>query len=246
MKRNWAIVLCIFLMLMISSCTTGYILNEESEDGEIYFEGKVETEDYTVIVGANYEDGEIARFLALRVLNNGNIPIVVDLNKSAYVGAMSSQRMVDGETRVINANLAQPLFSVAPKSMLTRSLYDTSQIGFYGNTSEYSGLNPRVSLCLTIDGKDQYCDIELSKPTSTREKTRTVEFSTFKIYPLFIGSNSKAAVKAAKAEAEKQFGKGVSVENIRYEANWNPLSLLLYFDMLGQFRDIKGTADVVR
>ena len=253
MKRNWAIFLCILLMLMISSCATGYIPSEdyEEEDDMISFEGSFENDDFTIAVSANYEDGIVAKYLVLTVNNRGNVPIIVDLNKSAYVGVMSSQRMIDGETRVINSNLAQPLFTVAPKSFLTRMLFDSSQSGFLGNSGDLNVLNPRVSLCLTIDGKDQFFDIELKKPvkieqTETKEVIGQVEFSTIKLYPLFIGSNSKAAIKEAKKEAVKKFGEGVKVENIRYEANWNPLSLLLYFDALGQFRNIKGTADVVR
>ena len=247
MKRIGLLVMVVCIVLAMSSCATGLIPSEEDTGETVQFSGTTETDDYTVTVVGDYAHGVLANHLTLIVRNNGTIPIIVDLNKSAYVGIQSSQRMVDGETRVLYSNLSQPLFTVAPNSSLVRDLYDPNQVGFAGNSSGNDSINPRVSVCLTVDGKDQYLDLVLKAPErKTGEVIGSVEFSSIKIYPLFIGSTTSAIIRAAKKEAVKQFGEGVHVENIQYEVNWNPLSLLLYFDAFGFVKNISGTADVVR
>ena len=247
MRNTGLLAMVLFIVFVLSSCATGFIPSEEETGAYVQFSGTTETDDYTVTVVGNYEHGMLANHLTLIVRNNGTIPVLVDLNKSAYVGIQSSQRMIDGETRVLYSNLSQPLFTVAPNSSLTRDLYDPNQIGFAGNSSGNESINPRVSVCLTIEGKDQYLDLVLKAPErKTGEVIGSVEFSTIKIYPLFIGSTTSAIIRAAKKEAVKKYGEGVHVENIQYEVNWNPLSLLLYFDAFGFVKNISGTADVVR
>lgn len=156
--------------------------------------------------------------------------------------------MVDGETRVIHSSMSQPLFTVAPNSYMVRYLFNSNQSGFIGNNGDIKELNPRVSMCITVNGEDKYCEIVLDKEEDDHEVIGTVDFWSMRIYPLFIpfGSTTDAIIRTAKKAAIKEYGEGVTVENIQYELNWNPLSLLFYCDLLGIVKNIKGTADVVR
>lgn len=49
----------------------------------------------------------------------------------------------------------------------------------------------------------------------------------------------------ATKKAIEQYGSNILLANIRYEGTWNPLSLVLYFSLLGFVEDAKITADVL-
>lgn len=253
MKKSILFLVSLIALVALASCsTTGYLMNEEDTIPVVTYAGVVEEDDYKVSVEGDYSNGVVARYLTVSIQNKSNAPIILDLNKSAYSGLSGSARMVDGSTTRMNANLSQPLYTVVPKSSMTRNLYDPSENGFSVGVdiegAENYGLNTHVILCLTIDGKDQYVDVPLRSTIEVveGEKIGEVSLSFSKWHFLFLGNTRQAVVDKAKAEAIVKYGEGIRIENIRYNGHWTPASLLLYFSLLGWVEKVEVTADVIK
>lgn len=252
------IIVGLCLCVLLASCQTGII--EMGTDGtktvltekdlEMYsISGSYEDDDLSISISTEYTD-LVPYYYTVMIKNNTDTLMSFDPNQcvaSAMVGG--SIRLVDGETKKINVNLEQAKFPIAPGSYVSRDMYPVNDVDLIFASSVDTIIIP-----IEKDGKTKFYSVPIEK--SYRTETVNVEtdieqvpvgkVSLKKTYWqfLFIGNPQDKIVKDLQEEAKRIYGEDAYLGNIKYEQNWNALSLILYFDLFGYVSTIDATADV--
>lgn len=246
MKKSFLIILVV--LCFFTSCATSGMIDSVSEP----VNNQISNEKFSLSIHADVK-GNNYPYLSLLLNNKTNSVILVNLNNSVISGGAISYRVVSGETRNNMSNLAQVNIPVAPISSSMVSLYnpDTIESGKKIISKGFSfGKGASLTLCLNIDGKDEYITIPLfgnaSTDLSNQDVVGTINFDYTSWHFLFLGDPKESIMEKAQKEAVKRYGEGVRAANIYCESSWNPASLLFDFDMLGWVENIKVIADVIR
>ncbi|MCK9303603.1 MAG: hypothetical protein M0P35_10495 [Bacteroidales bacterium] len=203
--------------------------------------GTFENDDIKVTAVAS--DDEMAQFISIGLNNKTQTPIQVSFDNSTYVDGSKglSTRFVDGDTIKINANLAQTIIPVAPGSLMSKTICSTGPGGVFMFLN-----GGKIYLAYSVGGVEKYAEIVLgSVNEATKNKVGTVSINKTIWHPLFTGNTKDSLHVTLQSEAEKKYGKGVTLSNIQYDAEWSPKSLLLYFSILGYVDNAKASADVL-
>lgn len=219
----------------------------KTEQDQRDFEGQAEFNGVTISAVAHKVGGTIAD-IDIEITNKFDKVVIFNVDNSNLVINGTSNRVVVGETKKINSDLQQPTFTIAPNSSLKKTLCNPRSTDYLYGWVFDEQQDLRLSICLNVNGEDAYIDIELStnesKISYKEEKIGEVQAEFTKWHIFFLGSDEFAAANALLKQARKQYGDDTWIKNIKYEANWSPLSLVLYCDLFGYVRQGNASADV--
>jgi hypothetical protein len=186
----------------------------------------------------------------LQIQNNTDsvLTLVVDL-ASFTTQAGVSNKLVTGETRVIDSNKPQPVITIPPKSNFNKDFYLVGSHNWVPNN--FTGAS--FVFGYRINNNERFIIVSGNKIESqmvAKEQvlgTVTVKEQFWNF--LFLNSvegRRKTLYEKALVEAVQKYGQSVTLKNVIYEGSWNGLSLLFYFSMLGFVEDASITASVVQ
>lgn len=232
MKKQLVIVLCVLFILLFSSCITTF-----NPEGEL-----LTYEDDNVELNVAYNFGRNYIGIDLKNKTNDGIIFITDY------ASCNGEKLVFGETRVLDANKSQAVVPIAPNISLIENMYLTKE-----NSLIRSGSNFTFGY-KTMDGKEEminmtYKNIAL-KEQKYSELLGSVSVTKQNWVPLFLipppSSRQETLKNMLLAEAKKQYGENVVIDDVKYEGDWNGLSLIFYFSMLGWVEDASAIANVYR
>ena len=245
MKQIIYILLTILIICTLFSCTTttatNGILNEHAslEREYLEYDCKEILDDYSFSI--DYTQG----FLAVIIENKTDKVIQFDQNQSVYVCDGLSYRVVEGNTRVIDSAKVQPIISIGPHSAISIHLYNSENklLPCSDGATLYSAV--------IKNGETEIIPLKLSERKITvdgpvREVIGkvSVEFSDW--HWLFLGDSEAKILEALTEKANMSYSEGsYTLENVVYKKDWSPMSLLMYFNLLGYVDTITATAEVV-
>lgn len=236
MKKILVLVVACLAMLMLAGCSSTETLTPSS---------------LTEVVKGEYLDDEVGvvvlgtpGMLRVGVVNNTDGMVTFDVNRSVVAVYGQTVRLLDGQTRMINSNLAQATYSVAPGTMVTRELYPEmfQGVAFANATS--------LTLTLVVDGEDKFVNVPLAcllvdeDGNVPGEYVGTVSWEGSFWQPLFIGSPTGKMEERLAEEAREQYGPQAMLGSIDYSQEWSAKSLILDFNLLGYVVNAEGEADV--
>ena len=245
-------LLAVSLVLLLVGCSTSESWNDNPDLEGVRHE--VETcrgvyeDDLVRIevegVGSDPLMGYFVQNLTLTIYNKTDSMMNLDLNQSTWVtGNQKSWRLVDGETRKINSNLAQATYGIAPGTSITRDLYPEDEGGIFTNMVS-------IIIVCTIDGDTEVFTVPITTEKQVfeiqgaGEYVGTVSVNRTCWQPLFIGNPQKKIEARLLEEAKAEYGPDAKLGKITYSHHWSGLSLLLYFNALGYVVDAEATAEV--
>lgn len=229
MKKSlhWLFV-SVFLSTFLMSCST--------------ISTAYQNEDIKIIASGNKGSND---YIALSVENNSDEMMFVNLNKSAFTSNGATERVVSGETRLINANLAQADLPISPSSTTSVDLYNAktdSTKTEHLNIEDESTLN----LCYNINNTDNYATVYFSEyNTKSDEVVGQIEKTGTNWNFFFVKKPIEDVFRELEELAIQKYGQNAKVINMIYESNWSPLSLVLYLNVLGYVEKYTAIGDVV-
>lgn len=175
-----------------------------------------------------------------------------------------------GDTRVINAALSAPPLAIPPRSTIKKTFYFVTD-----SDGAYAALKFTISPLLengylvfgyNKDGKEtiatitaadrtdaatlngyEYYDPNSPVPEYGKKLGQvTVQKRVWNV--LFLKSveeRRQVLFNLAMQQAIEKYGTDIALANVRYDGTWNPLSILLYFSILGFVENETITADVL-
>lgn len=236
MKKILVLVMACLAMLMLAGCSSTEMLKPSS---------------LTEVVKGEYLDDEVGvvvfgtpGMLHVGVVNNTDGMVTFDVNRSVAVVGGEAVRLIDGETRMINSNLAQATYSVVPGTTVTRQLFPEKfqGVAFANATS--------LTLTLVVGGEDKLVNVPLAyllvdeDGNVPGEYVGTVSWEGSFWQPLFIGSPTSKMEERLTEEAYEQYGPQAMLGSIDYSQDWSFKSIILYFNLLGYVVNAEGEADV--
>ena len=246
-------VLCLIIAVVLTGCATSGMISTygDSKVGASLMEsitGNYTDEDVTVSAETITDpDKRTVRSLAITVTNTGDTPVIIDLDRSAFIHDAISERVVNGETRKLDAANPQAVSVAAPGTSINLNLFSGTGEDYSFNIWKTNACS--LMLALNIDGSDRYVTIPLSSSDEfapDAEYLGTISAEKNIWHFLFIGGREEKLKTLIQEKATEEFGVEAYVANVRYSTNWSALSLVLYFNMLGYVENCTVTADVYR
>jgi len=241
MKKFVTLFLVFFSIIFLSSCTT---ISKQLNLLSTYEDDNVSA---TIVVANEYVD------LNIKNKTNSVITLSVEGSTTTLKNGETSKLIPKG-TIYIQANAIQSPFSIAPLGVLNKSFAPASAIA-WDNTNSTWGIKSWVNrdnfdlvFPYMIDGKQNFIVVQ----TSLTEKEGiigTVDASKTYWHILFTESDKYHKYQGelydmAFNEAVKLYGDGIKLVNGSYVGKWSPLSLALYFNILGYVDKVTFKADV--
>ena len=254
MRRIGLLSALVFCLASLVSCASGmidkYPNGHEVEIVESYvrLSGSYEDDNCNIVVFTEGTNDNSHFNLTLK--NKTSEILTIDGNKLVYSYGNFSSRLVDGNTRKINSNLAQADLVVAPNSFLSVGLYTADEMKISTNTEgtlyislDYGTGKKTIGIDLE---KEQPVDQSIVESVADTVKVGTVSVKGKLWHIFFLGGVKTPVCEKLLAKAKAKYGEDATIENIDYDINWHAgLSMLLYFDMFGYVQSYKATADVV-
>lgn len=264
------IVMALLVTLMFSSCVTTHMVRytedeeeREAQNAQFYsrgWSGKDENLEVKVTSAYEEEDKQSRKNLSIDFYNISDKPVVLKSDLLSMIdnenGRAYNLISIDGFT--IHSDMAQPDFLIPANKMITRTFVARDAI-HYDDGWKTKQWVPTGDSTLTVTYRDQKDNMEKSVTAELTSKTDpekeavevlgTVESSAFYPHILFINPvdwNRRQLYKKALAKAKSKYGENVELYNLDFVGKWNPLSLVLYFDVFGWCENAKLKADVIK
>ncbi len=234
--KIYSISLIIIALFVLSSCATipdnsSYVTSYEDENLS------------AKIIASN-------NFVNLKIENKTNsvVTLLVEGSTTTMNNGETSKLVPEG-TRFIQSNDIQSPLLIAPKSNLNKSFFAASAVNWDNSEWEIkSWVNPNsFSLIFpyTIDESKNYIMVQTSL-LETEEVIGSIEVSKNYWHILFTSNDDykEELYQMALKEAINKYGDNIKLVNGTYEGIWSPLSMVLYFDVLGYVDNIKFKTDV--
>lgn len=255
MRKQLFLIMSILLMAFT---ITGCVTMNMPEYGRNYVTHEpIKIEDENVKAELSFMNDE---WVNLTIINKSKdvIQLINDLSSYNDDRGNNSKLIPEG-TKYIDANNSIPPIAIPPESMYKKNYISSNHI--YYESGQYGGWRTKpwvpnslkkVSFIFTykVNGMEKYL---LFKGENTNEVLKEPEMlGTIDVHErywnvLFLKSvNERRSLLYTKAliEAKKKYGDNITLKNLQYIGEWHPLSLVLYFSMLGFVEDASLTADV--
>jgi hypothetical protein len=205
-----------------------------------------------VVATLTFNDSEWVT-LAIQNKSSSVIQLVTDLSTYSSKHGATSKLVPEG-TKFIDAKNSTPSYTVAPISNFSKSFFSADSV--YYNTGKYGGwmssswvpdslTGSSFVFCYKVSGNEKY--IVFSPTEAEPLPIGMVEEKAMNWNILFLNppeNRRRYLYEKALSTAKKKYGSDVVLRNLRYNGDWNPLSLILYFSMLGFVEDATLVADV--
>jgi hypothetical protein len=261
------------VILVLVSFASGCLSSTEAIAREHSFEsGAYRYEDDNIVIDLTINkhtrennDSDSISSVELEMTNKTDYGLSLITDYSSYnTNNGLVMKLVPGETREIHTALTLPQIAIPSKATIRKLLYFTEDSAsiivdpLLSDSYLVFGYNMGgKETILTITNKHFVRESVVqgslwNDPTTMLSEYRTVlgqvtvEKKNWNI--LFLQSEEgrkKVLYDMAFKLAKERYGDDIVLANIQYSGKWNPLSLVLYFSMLGFVEDATATADVL-
>ncbi len=275
MKKAISVILIAASLLLTIGCVSGTekIAKQKTfEQGDYRYEDENLIALISInkeIVTDNHFDFDIYVDFTIENKTGEGISLITDyLSYNFTSGKMV--KLLPGETKQLHTALSSPPIAIPPHSTIQKTFYfveasDGAQIalkfivtptlenaslvfGYRKDGKEIvSMVTPADIVNVTTYSGYVYRDPNRPLPEHKNKLGQvTVKQKTWNLlFTKSIEKRRQILFDKATQKAVEQYGNDILLANVRYEGMWNPLSLLLYFSMLGFVEDASVTADVL-
>lgn len=275
MKKAVLVVLCVITLLFTAGCVTGtenIAKHKNYERGEYRYEDDNLVVTATInkeLAPDDYFDFDVFVDLTIENKTSAGMSLLTDyLSYNFSSGSIIKLR--PGDTRVINAALSAPPIAIPPRSAIRKTFYFVTDSDGAHVALKYT-ISPLLENGYLVfgynkDGKETIATI------TAADRTDSATLSGYEYYDpnspvpeygkklgqvteekrvwnvLFLKSveeRRQVLLDLATQQAIEKYGNDIALANVRYDGTWNPLSILLYFSMLGFVENETITADVL-
>lgn len=197
----------------------------------------------------------------ISIKNKSDKVIILNLDTFSFSkDGSNSVRIVPEGTKYIDASRSVPPISIPPESNISKAFYSSEALEYVSGKYSYWKTNPWIPANLyyssfiisyTIDSKSYFLIVKGSDNITLPKTPKIigkVEAKKTYWHVLFIGNPDEHRAelrKIASKRAKEIYGMESKLINEIFTGNWNPLSILLYFSMLGFVEDAQINADVI-
>jgi hypothetical protein len=247
---------CLFLVLgcFIQGCitTSQYRFGQAHRSHE-----SLRVEDESIVATLEFVE---AKQVNLSINNKTDmvIELLVDPSSFTYATGVSS-KLIPAGTRYIDSTQVQPSIAIPPKSNFYKSFFSADSVSYVSGQSGGWKIRNWIPNNLTgssfvfpykVKSGEGYLVFKNQKTEpATSQSLGPVSVAVTNWNILFQNSvtqRRKAIYNKALETAQSQYGNQVELRNLRFIGKWSPMSLLLYFSILGFVEDASLTADVFR
>ena len=275
MKKVAWVIVCVIFLLLTTSCVTGtenITKQKNYERGEYRYEDEnlVITASINKEVALDdYFDFDIYVEFTIENKTSAGMSFLTDYVSYNYSSG-EMVKLLPGETKQLHTALSAPQIAIPPRSIIKKTFYFVED-----SEGAYAALKYTISPLLenaylvfgyAKDGIEAVTTITAADRINTtilsgyvyhnknyplpefRKKLGqvTVEKRTWNV--LFLNSVEKRRqllFDLAMQQAIEKYGNDIVLANVHYDGTWNPLSIILYFSMLGFVENETITADVL-
>lgn len=263
-------VLSIVAVCLFTSCVTGVdslAISIDSTQSNLLFEDENIATSITIIKSkenGNVQNSSSSVTMQIKNKTNKGLSLITD-----YTTYMTSNgellKLVPGETVKITATLSQPPIAIPANSTISKTFYFIDDIKVVDALLDPELQNSSIVFGYKLDNHETICNVsnEHINHIGKVDGMYQMRDGSHPAYSKYLGQvtakkknwnilflSSEEARKQALYNqvlevAKKQFGNDIIIANVRYNGSWNPLSILLYFSMLGFVENATVTADVL-
>lgn len=204
---------------------------------------------------------ESDQWVTLKVTNKKNDALILQTDLASFSSDGSTEKLIPSGTMYIDSNRSQPPITIPPQSSFTKGFSSASASRYvrdYGWKTENwipaNLVNTKFVFGYKEGGREKFIvfkGTEISKYSPTvipaLGKVNVEErFWNYLFVIKPIPERREALRLLALKKAKEKFGPDVEIRNLQYEGQWSPLSLVLYFSMLGFVENASLEAEVFK
>jgi hypothetical protein len=253
MKKCISICLSSLLIVMLfSGCIT---LSQENNKN--YPPVGAENEDLAGIITV-----ESRNHIQLSLENKTDeiITVVVDLANFTNNISGYNSRLIESNTKSVDASRSQPPIIIAPGGVITKIFTAADAINYTSDGWKISNWVPENYSATTyifgykVSGQEKYLifdtksieDVLIAETKIDVLGQVYIEKKNWNVFFLRpVEKRRNELYEKALDKAREQYGDNIVLSNVRYKGSWSPASLLLYFSMFGFVEKASITADII-
>lgn len=238
----------LFFLLLLTGCVT----LQEVKYGELL--DSFENENIKIsLVGSDNKS------LLVNIQNKTNsvIELVTDQVSFSFTNG-ENVRLVPSNTLYIDVTRSQPNIMIPPMGQNLERWYSSRSAKFNGKEWVVSPWVPRsltnvsITFGYKINNESSFGvigkgNLGIAQSENTPIGSVKVDSTFWNILFLYpVKARRDALYKRALEVAKAIHGENIQLRNLKYSGYWNPMSLILYFSMLGFVESAELSADVYR